>query len=126
MAPSRPATAKPAARTPDKSLQELFDQRIVKRQSELWKTYDEKLGNHGVSRDTSGLTQVSVLEKELERVVKAEGNLSKTRKSGVHQIGAGIQTFATDLQAFLKAYSGLLDIAEAADDHFSGYVIPSV
>jgi hypothetical protein len=104
----------------DLPLQALFDKRITSRQDALWREYNQKSGRSKSDEFSSSDITPQTLEVELARVAGAQAALLTNRESGSRFGAANVQRFARVLQSFLRGYSAVLGVAEAADNQFTG------
>lgn len=80
-------------------------------------------------RITKDLGQLrGIVECEFAKAMKAKEGLDKRREARfcLAKAGNSVQVFMSDFSKFLEAYSGLCNVAKAADAKFGGLVTESL
>jgi hypothetical protein len=90
----------------------------------IWKTLPKTMQNDKrITKDISALKGTMIdLESQFKQIKEAQSNLEQRRKDRniFTRSGNAVQTFASNFNEFLDAYSAVHGIAKAADAQYGG------
>lgn len=105
---------------------EIYPKGETIRAHNIWKALPKSLQNDKrITKDITVLKgTVSDLESQFKKVKEAQSDLEKRRKDRniFTRSGNAVQTFASNFNDFLDAYSAVRGIVKAADGHYGGLV----